>query len=394
MVAWGTCAPLVVNGTWLQRCGGAEEVSAWKSRHPFDLAAIGGTTGLIYLQIPKAGSSSSRAVIDRLIHSTLPRNFSCPGGYCAYVSWSHALTTAGSASERSDARGRGRLTLTLTFSRDPVARFASAVGTILHRLNLTASAPHPSGAIHPRSLHPDLFGCLSSERVRLRGARAQLERRMRNLLCMLRHTERHGPYWDQHVAPQVAFLGTMPRACRVAALAGVGEAVTRRDTTEVEPAQPARLGRAATTVPQACARASPLYPSPVLVIPLRETANATEATQTIHDGWALAASLLATTRAHRSASLGSHFVGAAAASASAMSAGRLWASSLVQSGSGGQLNMHEGAMARGGGALHDHRMLLGLRPGIGPRIRKVGTSHSRANNTAPCSCTLPYLFPY
>lgn len=109
-------------------------------------------------------------------------------------------------------RSTGRVPVTLTFVRDPVPRFLSAVTTLMLRGNLTRSTPDfvpPSAAAEVvRGVAEP--GCLRSERVPLLAMQAA-ERRAANVLCILTACERRGLFTNPHVYPQISLMG-MPVA--------------------------------------------------------------------------------------------------------------------------------------------------------------------------------------
>ena len=102
-----------VTAAQLHACGAVEPILA--------LSHVRGTAtamsvGVVYLYVPKAASSANRMYIEQVLNGS------------AAGRWSQALAAIQEAQSAA---------VTLTFTRDPAARFMSAVGTILHRYNFS-----------------------------------------------------------------------------------------------------------------------------------------------------------------------------------------------------------------------------------------------------------------
>jgi len=176
----------LVDTTWIEACQGAGAVA--RRQGPRKVAWDERVGGLMYLLVPKSGSSTSRRYMEVLSGAH-------DGQQPATTDWKEA-------SQRL-FQAFGTAT-TLTFVRDPAARFLSAVTTVLLRGNATQFTPsfiEAPDAVVQRLLRER---CLHSERqaVPLRQSAA---RRAANVLCVLGECERRGPYWNEHLVPQIAY---------------------------------------------------------------------------------------------------------------------------------------------------------------------------------------------
>jgi len=193
----GACQPArpnFISAQELRTCGAVDPIM--KLAHP-RTSAMALNLGVIYLYVPKAASSSNRMYVERVLNGS------------ASVPWPEAVATV------RQSRPADSAAVTLTFTRDPAARFVSAVGTILHRYNFSELKLDPNSKLltPAKKRESQLEACFRPEWALPAPddprtvSPAWVTLRAQNILCALSHAESHGLAWDEHVSPQVSYYG-------------------------------------------------------------------------------------------------------------------------------------------------------------------------------------------
>lgn len=144
----------------------ARDAAAGKAH---DLVSVAGN--LVFLRVPKVASSSASAYVRAL-------------GGAVDVRWDAAVRDAPEAT-------------TFAFTRDPLERFVSALGTLAHRERGDGWSRGSVAA-----------ACGNATRASLSGStvgRFSYAAAARSAACVLEYAEASGPFFDHHLAPQLSY---------------------------------------------------------------------------------------------------------------------------------------------------------------------------------------------